>query len=218
MGYAAIPYILAAVSAGVQYETAQKTAHQQDQTLAAGIRQRSARQNEIDKNTTKLTGDLSASNPAQDVKDKLAQYLGVLTANRNNAVSGIGDVTGASADYTKDASAAKAGVADYGNNVADIFSRIDAPQAQRTREGNMIADYGVNTDLIKRASNGEDFINNLKLQSIRPNPLMLAFATALKSYASNMGAGGAASSGGDFGSGAYSGSGGAGIPGFPSGP
>jgi hypothetical protein len=212
-----VPLITAVASAGLEYVNTRNVAKEQDRTAAAGIRARTARQHEIDAKTGKLISDIGASNPEQDIQNKLGEYKKVLMANKGNANAGVGTVANASSEYNTSADNARMGIGDYGNNVADIMSRIDAPQAQRTREGVMTSDYGVDTDLIKRASSGEDFLNSLKMQAIHRNPLMDAFAAVIGAY----GKAKAGSSGGVLGAASgnpYGGTGGVGIPGLPPGP
>ncbi len=189
--------IVAAIAAAAQYANTQSVARKQDRSLAQGIRERSARQREIDARTNKLVDDIGKSNPEQDKQEKLTKYMDVLLANKSNSTSGIGNVPGASETYANSATKAGGDIADYGSMVAGIMSRIDAPQAQRTREGVMAGDYGVDIDQIKRASSGEDFLNSLRMGKIRRNPWLDAFSTVASSYAgSGGGMGGGASGGG----------------------
>lgn len=219
-----IPYIVAAVGAGVSYHNSQETAHRQDEILAQGIRQREDRQKQIDSRTGKLIKDIGDSNPDQDKQDANSKYLDVLLANKNNTDASVGSVAGASQDYQVGQKAALGDIGKYGTDVAGLMSRIDAPQAQRRRESVMQGDYGVDLDQIKRATDGDSYLNNLKLQSVHRNALEDAFAAAAEAYgasaAGGAGAGAAtvAGNGSTYGSGgsgnAFAGYGGGGYGGY----
>jgi hypothetical protein len=180
-----IPLAMAAVAGGTQYVNTQNTAKKQDQTAAAGIRQQGERQREADAKTRELIAKVGASGPESERKSSLDKYMQALGVMAPNAQASFTDVAGASDAYGADVNAARSGVADYGTQIADLMSRIDAPAQQRRNEGNWMDRFNTDIGQVKRFSQGDDYLNKLKLNSIRRNPFLDAISTAAQAYGSS---------------------------------
>jgi hypothetical protein len=180
-----IPLIMAAVAGGTSYVNTQRTAKKQDQTAAEGIRQQGVRQREADAKVRELIEKTRTSGPEGERKSALEKYMQALGVQAPNAQASFTDVAGASDAYGADVNAARSGVTDYGAQIADLMARIDAPADQRRREGNTMNRFDTDINQIKRFSSGDDFLNQLKLQSIRRNPFLDAVSTAAQAFGSS---------------------------------
>ena len=191
-----VPLLVAAIGGGASYYNGVKTANKQDQVLAEGIREKGRRQQGADAKVNELIQKTGDSNAEGDKSQALQQYMQQLSASRGQANGGLGQLSGVSDAYQKDSANAALGIQDYGGKIAGLMSRIDGPMAQRRREGNDQADFGVAIDQIKRFAEGDDFLNRLKLNGVRRNPLLDAFSAAASGYASgsSLGAGSGSSS------------------------
>lgn len=184
-----IPLAAAAIGGGVSYYNGQQLANKQDAQLAHGIQQQRARQGQVDEQTQALLSKFASSNPTADQDRARTQYRMQLGKNKGVANAGLTPVAGASKEYGTATQDAALGIADYGSMLSDLMARVDAPESQRRREGNMLADYGVNLDRVKRASAGDEFVNNMRLKSLHRNPWLDALAAAVKGAGSAYGSG-----------------------------
>lgn len=186
---------LAAAAAGGQYYNTRQTAKRQDQQAAAGIRQQGLRQREADQKVNTQLAELEASSAAADRAQRLDDYMQGLRRNRGTMQAGLTPNIG-SAAFRADSQAAADDVQDYAARAAGLMSRIDAPAMQRQSEafsaGNLATDIG----LIGRQAAGDDFINDLRLRSIRRNPWIDAASQVAGGYGASLasGAGAAATS------------------------
>lgn len=198
-----IPLALAAAGAGASYVNTRNVNKQQDRTLADQIRQSGRRQQEATNEVNKTIDQTASSNPAGDKAAALKQYIQQLVTQQPQANTSFEALSGASGAYQGDATDASLGSQRYGNELAGLMSRIDAPQQQRRREGNMQQDLATAVDRIKRFNEGDTFISKLKLDGIRRNPLLDAFASTAMGAASGMagGAGGVTTAGAPAGGG-----------------
>jgi hypothetical protein len=186
-----IPLLLAGAGAGVNYYNTKKTQDKQNDQIVQGLQQQRAKQGEINRSTDEVLSKFAASNPAGDKAKSQAQYTQQLAKNKGQATGGLTEVSGASDEYKAGNQDAAAGIGDFGAMLTDILSRIDAPEQQRTREGQLMADYGVDLDRKKREASGEARINQMKLQGINENPWLSALSQTLNGAATSMGTGGA---------------------------
>lgn len=165
-----VPLVVAAVSAGAQYYNTQQTAHRQDNALAQQIRDQAAQQREADARVTKTVQDTAASNPDAARASALDQYVTQLKRHQAAADGNLAMPVGGSDAFKADAAKAAMGVQDYGTKFADLMSRIDAPALQRQQEAFNFGDLGTDLTNIKRNAAGQDFLDELRLRSIRRNP------------------------------------------------
>ncbi|KRG39092.1 hypothetical protein ARC78_14835, partial [Stenotrophomonas pictorum JCM 9942] len=165
-----IPMVMAGLSAGVNYNEQRKTAKRQDNILAGQIQQNSVRQAEADRAVGDALRDRSLSSAEQERASTGNQYLDQVRAAQASATQGLGQAGAVSNAYRQAANDAALGVGDYAAKTAGLMARIDAPTQQRQREA--VASEQLRTDLglIGRKSSGDDFISQLKLRNVRPNP------------------------------------------------
>lgn len=175
-----VPLLIAAASGGVSYYNGQQLEKDQNKVLSQGIHEQQGHQDEINQQTQELLSKFASSNPEADKAQSLAAYQAQLAKNKGVANSGLTHVAGASGDYQTGTQDAALGIADYGNMLSSLMSRIDAPEQQRQREGEMMGDYGVGVDREKRYAQGDEYINQLKLKSLHRNPWLDALSAALK--------------------------------------
>lgn len=186
-----VPLAIAAVSAGAQYYNTQQTAHKQDNALAEQIRNQAAQQREADARVTKTVQDTAASNPDAARDSVLDQYMQQMRRHQTAATGNLNTPVGASQAFKQDAANAALGVQNYGSQFADLMSRIDAPALQRQQEAFNFGNLSTDLAGIKRNAAGQDFLDELRLRSIRRNPWIDAASQMGMAYASGAaGAGG----------------------------
>ena len=194
MGAAApvIPYVVAALAAGAQYKNTQDTARRQDEQAAQGILSQSRIQKKADSRVDQTVQQLEGSTSADAKAARLDDYMNTLRANKASLTRGLTPTIGGAA-FQADSSNAAAGTQDFASKTAGLMARMDAPGVQRQQEG---FDYGnLATDLgqIGRQSQGQSFLDQLKLNAIRRNAKIDLAAGLANAYAgSAMGSSGAA--------------------------
>lgn len=185
-----VPLVAAALAGGATYVNSRNTARKQDANLAADIRSSAAKQREATGEVNRTIEETRASNPEADKAASLRNYLQQLAVAKPQADQSFAAVTGASDAYKGDAADAALGVEQYGKDTAGLMSRIDAPTQQRLRESNKRDNLQAAIDRIKRFAEGDHAISQIKLQGIRRNPLLDAFASAAQGYGSAVASGG----------------------------
>jgi len=170
MGAAAIPYILAAASAGVQYQTQRSAAKQQDATLAQQIHQNAGRQQDASKAIDQAMQQRASEDAGETRKATADQYLQQVRAAQGNAASGLNQGGNVSDAYRQSAQDAALGIGDYAERSADLMARIDAPARQRQHEGLQTGQLGIDLNDLAQQGRGQDFLHQLRLARIQPNP------------------------------------------------
>lgn len=192
----AIGLALAAAAAGGQYYNTQHTAARQDQAATNAILNQSKIQKQADSAVNDEVAKLQGSNSADEAQTRLDDYMGVLRANRARTENGLTPNVGSTAFQT-DAATRATGADEFAAKTAGLMARIDAPQMQRQGEAFSYGNLGTDLGLIGRQSQGQNFIDQLKLNAIRRNA-KIDLASGLMSAAGGSMAG-AAGSGGGFG-------------------
>jgi hypothetical protein len=173
MAYATSTYLAlaaAAAAAGGQYYNTQQTAKHQDNQLAAQLRQQQANQDKANAQVNQTIAQRAASNDDGERQTTLDQYLTATRANQGAATAGLQQAGATSNAYKTSGADASLGIADYGSKIANLMSRIDAPNQQRQREALESAQLGSNLGLLGRQAQGDDFLAQLKLRGITRNP------------------------------------------------
>jgi len=170
MGVAAIPYILAAASAGVQYQTQRSAAKQQDATLAQQIRQNAGRQKEASTAIDAAMQKRSSEDAGETRKATTDQYLQQVRAAQGQATNGLNQGGNVSEAYRQSAQDAALGIGDTAERTAELMGRIDAPALQRQREGQQTGQLGIDLNDLAQQGRGQDFLHQLRLARIQPNP------------------------------------------------
>ena len=178
-----VPLAVGALSAGAQYYNGQRTANRQDNALAEQIRNQSALRQRAGQRIAQTVAETAASTPETDRQGVLQQYIDQLRAHRAAATGAFGMPVGGSQAFQQDAQQAAEGVQGYGDKVASLMARIDAPTLQRQREAFRIGDLGVDLGGIRSAANGQNFLDELRLRSVRRNPWVDAFSQLGMGYA-----------------------------------
>lgn len=198
MGAAVIPYIpsiIAAVGAGASVYSAERSASKQDQQLAQQITRQGETQREIDARLNQALQEQAKSNNEDERQSALAGYMDQLAAANANRATKAGPGAFSNAFLT-DAENAAAGVADYGATRAGQMARIDSAVRQRENEGVLFNKALADIGLLKRDSAGMDFLDQLRLKSIRPDPWINAFGSAMQGAGRQMASNGWGSDGG----------------------
>lgn len=178
------------VSTVYKVHSDQQVAKKQDSALAQQIRTDSAHQQDADAAVADLINKTGQSNDQGQQQSLLGKFTQQIQDARGGATAGLNQVGNVSDAYKASGANAALGIADYGNKVADLTSRIDAPNLQRQDEQANRLRFGSELGQISRDAAGDDFLAKLRLQRIRSNPWGDAAADALGAY------GGASLSGG----------------------
>lgn len=183
MGAAAIPLVIAGVSAGANYYNTKQTAKRQDNELARQIMAQGERQKVADKLVNDQVLRQSQSNPAEAQRKSLDEYLTQLQRTQGNATSGLRQAGAVSDRFGEDASAAGGDIAASGQQTAGILSRIDAPKMQRQEEGIQFGRLATDLDRVKAQSASDAYLGDLRLRSIKRNPWLDALAGVAGGFA-----------------------------------
>jgi len=170
MGVAAIPYLLAAASAGVQYQTQRNAAKKQDATLAQQIRQNAGRQKEASAAIDAAMQQRASEDAGETRKATTDQYLQQVRAAQGQATSGLNQGGALSDAFRQSAQDAALGIGEHGERTAELMGRIDAPALQRQREGQQTGQLGIELNDLAQQGRGQDFLHQLRLARIQPNP------------------------------------------------
>jgi len=167
---AIIPYILAAASAAQQMNNQRQTHNRQDGLLAQQINRNAARQNEASQAIDE-TMQQRAATSGEDVRKATAdQYLQQVRAAMGNATGGLNQAGNVSDAYRQSAENAALGIGDYAGRTADLMARIDAPVQMRQGEALGNRELGMTIGEIARNGRHDDFLTQLKLARVRPDP------------------------------------------------
>jgi hypothetical protein len=186
-----VPAIISAVSTGAGVYHTKKVAQDQDKMAAQGITAQQAKQRQIDERLSGEISNLEGSSPEDERAQSMEQFMQQLRATRSEAA---GTPTVGSDRYGQDTETSQAGVQNYGQKVADIFSRIRSASDQRRNEGFLLNRAGSDVAGVAREASGENFLNRLRMGGIQRNPWVDA--------ASQIGNGVAAGMAGNIGAGA----------------
>ncbi|MGO1069320.1 hypothetical protein [Lysobacter sp. CA199] len=189
----------AAVGTGATVYNTNKTAERQDNALASQLRGQAERQREADAKTSDLIQKTAQSSGEDERANSLDGFLRQIKAQQGAANSGTYQEGAVSESFKKSGADAALGIADYGNKVADLMSRIDAPRQQRVNEAVDSVRFGNEIDQIKRVGAGEDFLAQLRLRGVKRDP-WIDLAAGVAQGAGSAYAGRGASTGGSAGS------------------
>lgn len=181
---AAIPLIISAVSAGVGAMENRRVLKAQDDALAQGIAGQAVNQRQADQEVGTAVEGLAQSTPEGAREKATGDFLAQLRRNRAQATPGA--VPGGSSRYRTDVAGADREVADFGAQAADTLARINAPAMQREAEGVASNRLSTNLGLAGRNSAADQFLTQLRVNSIRANPWVGAGAQIGQGVASGM--------------------------------
>lgn len=177
--------------AGLSAYNNNRTLKKKDQETARGIRKQAENQRQTNARINQTVEETRRSSAEPSRKAAADQYLAQIQRSLGQANAGLA-TRGLSEQFDTAAGDAAGQVEDYGTNIADLFARMDAPANQRRQEGYRFGDLGM--DLGVQAGNvqGDAFLNQLRVNSIRNNP-WLDLASGLMSGVASGGMGAAAS-------------------------
>lgn len=191
----AVALALAAAAAGTQYYNTERTAHRQDASLADSIRHQSKIQKEGDAKVNETVDKLAASRADAARESRLEDYRQVLQRNRGKTQAGLTPAVGGEA-FKADSAQAANDAAAYADTNAGLMARMDAPGLQRQAEGFDYGRLGTELGLVGRESQGQQFLDQIRLNGIRRNAKLDLAAGLMSAAAGGVagGAGGAAGS------------------------
>ena len=167
-----------------------QVAKKQDRQAAASITNQAAKQRKADSQLADLVKNLSASNQQDEAAAQNQNYLDTL--RMGSQASGINQGPGNfSQAYRDDAASNVIDLEAFGRDRAGLMSRIDAPGLQRVNEGILFDNAAVDLGMIQRDAAGQNYLDTLKLNSIRANPWIDALSTGMSACAGARGTGGA---------------------------
>lgn len=190
----AIGLALAAAAAGGSYYNTTKTAQRQDNQAAIGIQNQSRIQKGADAKVNEAVAKLADSNADSAKQSRLDDYMNVLRRNRSTTEGGLTPNIG-SDTFKTDAATAANDASSYADKTAGLMARMDAPGMQRQQEGFDYGHLATDIGLIGRESQGQNFLDQLKLGRIRRNA-KIDLASGLMSAAAGGVAGGTSAAGG----------------------
>ena len=183
----AISLALAAASAGASYYNTQNTAKKQDRQLASQIESNAKKQKQASEVTDKLTKQYADSSPDKAKASLRDQYLQQLTAAGGQAKGGLSAPGTASDRFKSEAKAAALGLDENAAIDSDLAATLDSARLQREDEGIASRRAGTELGLIQRANQGDNFLDQLRLNAIRRNPGLDAFSSLAGAFAQSGG-------------------------------
>jgi len=189
MSYVLSAVALTTLGVGLNYYANRQAANRQDSALASSLRQQGQLQQQAAQDTQQLVQKVGASNPDQAKSSLLASFTNELNNARGRAITPLSQQGAVSQAYTKAANDASQGITDFGNTNANLLSSIDAPTVQRQGEAALLSRYGSNIAGIKRQSAADDFLTQMRLRSITPNPWLTSLGSIAQGAGAAMGSG-----------------------------
>ena len=171
-------------AAASAYNT-QQTAKKQDRALAAQITQQGKKKQQASAKIAEALAAQAQSDPADEQAQQMESYLSTLRQGQQNAGLNTGP-GGFSEEYRRGTAEAGEQLGEYGTGRADLLSRIDAPRLQRQNEGILFDTLGNELRMIGREASGQNYLDQLRLNSIRRDPWLDALSGVATSYGGSM--------------------------------
>jgi hypothetical protein len=166
---AAIPFIIAALSAGAGAYQTKRVADSQEKATLSGLRTQREKQREIDARFAQEIGDLEQSSPEDERQQSMEQFMEALRSSRAQRGGGTDIPTGTDR-YDADLAAGRAGIQNYGAKLSDILSRIQGGLQQRQNESIGFNRAGSDVDAVARAARNQDALTRLRYGTIARDP------------------------------------------------
>lgn len=177
-------------AAASAYNT-QQTAKKQDRALASQITMQGKKQQQASAKIAEALAAQAQSDSVDEQAQQMDSYLATLRQGQQNA--GLNTGPGGFSDaYRQGTAEAGQQLGEYGAERAGVLSRIDAPRLQRQNEGILFDTLGNELRMIGREASGQNYLDQLRLNSIRRDPWL----DALSGVASGAGKGMAGAGGG----------------------
>ncbi|GHH56071.1 hypothetical protein [[Pseudomonas] boreopolis] len=192
---------LGLLGGGLNYINQRNVVRAQDRQLASQIQRQAVRQEQADAAVNDLLAKRAVSTGEPERMSVGQQYLDQVRAAQAAASRGLNQSGAVSDAYRTAANDAALGIGDYGQTAANLMARIDAPRQQRVREGLEEGDLRSRLGLIGREAGADDYLSQLRLQSIRENPWLSVAAQVAQGAAGGIAANGFGSGGNLYGTG-----------------
>ena len=179
-------------AAASAYNT-QQTAKKQDRALAAQIKQQGKKQQQASAKISEALAAQAQSDAVDEQAQQMDSYLTTLRQGQQNAGLNTGP-GGFSEEYRRGTAEAGEQIGEYGTGRAGLLSRIDAPRLQRQNEGILFDTLGNELRMIGREASGQNYLDQLRLNSIRRDPWLDALSGVATSYGGSMAGRGGVSS------------------------
>jgi hypothetical protein len=183
-------FVVTAVATAAQYANQKNVERKQDSNLAAQLRAQAATRNQVSGRTQELIKQQTEQTSKPQETAAAKSYNDALNANKVQATQPLATVGSVSDAYKKQAADAAQGVSTYGTDRANNVAAIEAPTQMRRDNVRNIDQFGQDVNTLNRNQRGQDFLSNMKLNAIRPNPWVNILASGAKAYAGSMGGGG----------------------------
>lgn len=178
MGAAAIPYVIAAVGAGIGARQQRQMVKRQDRIATQGILNQAKHQREADSRVQQEIDARMKSSPDAARKQATSDFVNQL---RRARVGQGGELAGASDRFQSDVADVDNGVMGYGTALADTAARINAPLLQRQQEAQSQGRTASDLSVLGGRISSSAFLNDLRLRNVRANPWVTALAGGLQS-------------------------------------
>jgi hypothetical protein len=174
-----LPWVAAALTAtgtGVSIYNQNQTAKKQDQTLANQIRMQQGLQQKANARTAQLINNQAQQTDQPQKQASQQLFTQQLAANNPQALNPLKSVGAAGQAYQASGANAAQGITGYGKSQADTLSSIIAPTQQRRDNQKNLDDYSTDIGNLRTQLQGNDFLSQLKLNAIKPNPWLGALS------------------------------------------
>ena len=176
---------IALLGAAASAYNTQQTAKKQDRALAAQITQQGKKQQQASAKIAEALAAQAQSDAVDEQAQQMDSYLATLRQGQQNAGLNTGP-GGFSEEYRRGTAEAGEQLGEYGTGRADLLSRIDAPRLQRQNEGILFDTLGNELRMIGREASGQNYLDQLRLNSIRRDPWLDALSGVATSYGGSM--------------------------------
>lgn len=177
---AEIGLILAAVGGTTSAVNTGISNRRRDRAAAEGIRRQGETQAEANRRVNERVVDIAQSTPEAERTASLEGFLDTLRSS-SQTVGGEDDPLALGGQrFAERVTGGEAVTRQRGTETAGILSRIDSPLRQRAREQGRVGDTALQLSELGRQSQADAFINQLRVASKRPNPIVEALAQAAK--------------------------------------
>lgn len=163
----------------------------QDQVLAQQLAQQRASEQKVAQRTQQFIQGQQQQTAQPEETAAKKSYDTALAANQHVAQQPLQMVGNVSDAYKKAGSDAALGISDFGSQRAGLTAAIDAPTQQRIDNQRNINNFGIDVNQINRAQKSQDYLDQLKLNSIHANPWLGLLTGVGSAFArARLGAGG----------------------------
>lgn len=189
----ALPLILSAAGTGAQVKAQHDLADDQKRAAAEGILRQAALNRDASTRVAQTTQQIASSDASAETAAKRQNYLDALRKTLPSR-QGANPVSGAvSSRFAEDTADAQDESEAEAVQNAGLAAAIDAPAAQRMREGVSLNNTNVDLAQLRSQSQGADYLTRLRMAMMKPNTALMAGGQLLS------GAGGAMAASGGFG-------------------